>query len=91
VRWDRLGRVALLAVLVALVYLYVSAGVRMLSTWDQSRHDKAAVAVMEREHRQLVQQRAGLSGQSALEEQARKLGMMRRGEQPYVVPGLPDN
>ena len=31
-RWDRVGRLALLCVLVALIYLYVSAGVRMLST-----------------------------------------------------------
>jgi hypothetical protein len=30
VRWDRLGRLALLCVLVALFYLYLSAGVRML-------------------------------------------------------------
>jgi cell division protein FtsB len=91
VRWDRVGRLALLAVLAALVYLYVSAGFRMLSTWQQSRHDKAAVAVMERERRQLLHQREALSGQSALEEQARRLGMMRGGEQPYVVPGLPTN
>lgn len=91
VRWDRVGRIALLAVLVALVYLYVSAGARMLSTWHQSRHDRAAVTAMEREHRRLLRQHEALSGQSALEEQARKLGMMRRGEQPYVVSGLPNN
>jgi len=91
VRWDRLGRIALLAVLVALVGLYVSAGVRMLSSWHQASHDRSAVAAMEREHRQLVRQHEALSGQSALEEQARKLGMMRRGEQQYVVNGLPAN
>ena len=51
VRWDRLGRVAMLCVLVALVYLYVSAGVHMFSTWQQARRESAAVATMEREHR----------------------------------------
>lgn len=91
VRWDRLGRIALLAVLLALVYLYASAGVRMISTWRQSRHDRAAVTALQREHRALVRQHEALSGQSALEEQARKLGMMRRGEQPYIVGGLPGN
>lgn len=90
-RWDRVGRAALLAVLVALVYLYATAGVHMLSTFRQSRRDQTAVATMEREHDQLVHQHDALSGQAALEEEARKLGMMRRGEQPYVVSGLPQN
>jgi cell division protein FtsB len=91
VRWDRLGRLALLCVLVALVYLYVSAGFRMLSTWQQSRHDKAAVATLEREHGRLSTQHEALSGQPALEAQARRLGMIRPREQPYVVTGLPEN
>jgi cell division protein FtsB len=91
VRWDRVGRLALLAVLVALVYLYASAGLHLLSTWQQSRHDRAAVATMESEHRALVRQHEALSGQAALEVEARKLGMMRKGEQPYVVPNLPNN
>ncbi|HEX5225092.1 MAG TPA: septum formation initiator family protein [Solirubrobacteraceae bacterium] len=91
VRWDRLARLALLAVLVALVYLYMSAGVRMFSTWRQSRHDNASVAALTAEHARLVRQHQELSGQAALEAQARKLGMMRRDEQPYVVSGLPQN
>jgi len=91
VRWDRLARLALLAVLVALVYLYISAGVRMFSTWRQSRHDNASVAGLTSEHARLARQHEQLSGQAALEAQARKLGMMRRNEQPYVVSGLPDN
>jgi cell division protein FtsB len=81
----------LVCVLVALVYLYVSAGMHMLSTWHQSRHDSAAVAAMQREHSTLVRQHEALSGQAALEGQARKLGMMRNGEQPYFVGGLPNN
>jgi len=81
----------LLCVLAALVYLYMSAGFRMLSTWRQSRHDSAAVASMEHEHSRLLRQHEALSGQAALEAQARKLGMMRKGEQPYVVTGLPSN
>src|SRR5437016_4636593 len=44
VRWDRVGRVALLCVLVVLVFLYASAGFHMFSKWRQSRHDGAAVA-----------------------------------------------
>ncbi len=91
VRWDRVGRLALLLVLVALVYLYASAGLHMLSTWRQSRHDRSVVAGMEHEHAQLVRQHESLSGQSALEAAARQLGMMYKGEQPYLVGGLPGN
>jgi hypothetical protein len=85
------GRLALLFVLVALIYLYVSAGVRTLGTWQQSRHDRAAVTALEREHARLVHQRQGLTGQPALEGEARQLGLMHAGEQPYVVSGLPNN
>jgi hypothetical protein len=91
VRWDRLGRVAMLCVLVALLYLYASAGAHMLSTWRQSHRDDAAVASMEREHRALVHQHAALTAPGTLETEARQLGMMRTGEQPYVINGLPRN
>ena len=91
VRWDRVGRVAMMCVLTALVYLYASAGVHMLSTWRQSRRDAAVVGAMEREHRQLARQHAALGTQGTLETEARRLGMMRKNEQPYVVSGLPDN
>jgi|SRR5271168_4812946 hypothetical protein len=89
VRWDRVGRIAMLCVLMALVYLYASAGVHMLSTWRQSHRDDAAVAAMEREHTLLVHQREALTAPGTLETEARQLGMMRSGEQPYVINGLP--
>jgi hypothetical protein len=91
VRWDRLGRLAMLFVLAALLYLYLSAGMRMLSTWQQSRHDKATVAAMEREHSALVRQRESLGRQGTTETQARKLGMKKPSERPYVISGLPSN
>ena len=81
----------MLCVLCALVYLYASAGVHMLSTWRQSRRDRATVAAMEREHRELKLQHETLGSQGTLETEARRLGMMRKGEQPYVVSGLPDD
>ena len=36
VRWDRLGRIAMLCVLGALLYLYLSAGISLLSTWKEA-------------------------------------------------------
>jgi cell division protein FtsB len=81
----------MLCVLGALVYLYLSAGVHMFSTWRQSHHDKAAVTALEREHAALTRQHETLTKQSTLEGEARQLGMMKTGEQPYVVTGLPPN
>jgi cell division protein FtsB len=82
---------AMLCVLAALVYLYASAGVHMLSTWRESRQANATVATLEREHRALEQQREALTAAGTLETEARQLGMMKPGEQPYVVSGLPKN
>jgi hypothetical protein len=81
----------MLCVMGALVYLYISAGIHMFSTWRQSHHDSAAVAVMEREHRLLQRQHERLSGPGMLEGEARQLGLMKKNEQPYVVSGLPGN
>jgi cell division protein FtsB len=91
VRWDRLGRLAMLFVLAALVYLYLSAGIHMFSTWGQARHDSAAVSSMQHEHKALVRQHEALGKQASVEAQARRLGMMKPGEQQYVVSNLPNN
>jgi cell division protein FtsB len=91
VRWDRVGRLAMLCLLAALSYLYLSAGVHMFSTWREARRDSAAVVALEREHAALARAHASLGRQSTVEAQARKLGMIRPGEQPYIVSGLPNN
>lgn len=91
VRWDRLGRIAMLCLLVALAYLYLSAGIRIFSTWRQARSDTAPVAALEREHALLQRQHEALGRRGTVEQEARRLGMMNAGEQSYVVTGLPNN
>jgi cell division protein FtsL len=91
VRWDRLGRLAMLFVLAALLYLYLSAGVHMLSTWKQARHDSATVVAMEREHRSLVREHESLGRQGTVEAEARRLNMKKTDERQFVVTGLPAN
>jgi len=81
----------MLCLLVALVYLYVSAGVRIYSTWRQARSDSTLLAALEHEHTQLQHQHEALGRRGTLEEEARRLGMMHAGEQPYIVTGLPSN
>jgi cell division protein FtsB len=91
VRWDRLGRVAMLCLLVALAYLYLSAGIRIFSTWHQARSDSAQLTTLEREHTVLQHQHEALGRRGTVEEEARRLGMMHAGEQPYVLSNLPNN
>jgi cell division protein FtsB len=91
VRWDRVGRMALLCVLAALLYLYLSAGVSLVSTWKEARGDSAQLAALEREHAALESQRASLSSPGTVVQEARRLGMIRPGEHTYVITGLPSN
>jgi hypothetical protein len=91
IRWDRLGSLAMLFVLSVLVYLYMSAGIHMLSTWKQARSDSATVTSMERENRLLERQHETLKRRGTQEQEARQLGMMKNGEQSYIVSGLPNN
>jgi len=91
VRWDRVGRVAMLFVLAALLYLYLSAGVHMLSTWSQSRRDRATVAAMAREHEKLLREHEALGRRGTLEVQARRLGMVKPAERQFIVSGLPND
>jgi cell division protein FtsB len=81
----------MLCVMVALVYLYLSAGIRMLSSWGESKRDSAQVRVLEGQNRALRQQHATLASPTTVQEEARRLGMIRPGEQGYVVSGLPAN
>jgi hypothetical protein len=82
---------AMLVVLAVLLYLYLSAGIHMFSTWGQARRDRATVASMELEHRSLVRQREALGRRGTVEGEARALGMKKAGERQYIVPGLPSN
>ncbi len=81
----------MLCVLGALLYLYASAGISLLSTWKDARRDSAQVAALQREHLALERQHAALTSPGTLIEEARRLGLVRPGEQPYAVTGLPAN
>jgi hypothetical protein len=91
IRWDRLGRIAMLCVLVAIAYLYLNAALSLLSAWRESKRDTAQVVALERQGRTLMREHAALVTPGAVQTQARKLGMIRPAEQAYVVSGLPDN
>jgi cell division protein FtsB len=81
----------MLGVLAVLAYLYLSAGVHLLSTWREARGVNSKVTTMEREHKLLQRQHESLGKPGTIEAQARRLGMMKHGEQPYIVSNLPSD
>jgi cell division protein FtsB len=88
IRWDRVGRVALLLVLLLIVYLYVGPVRSWWSTWQDSKAKQAEVTRLERDNAQLRARKAALQTPEALEREARRMGMVRPDERPFVVRGL---
>ena len=89
IRWDRLGRIALLFVAVLIVYLYIGPIQSWVTTYRQSQQRKSEVSALKRENARLTARRNALRRESTLETEARSLGMVRGGEKAYVVTGLP--
>jgi len=89
VRWDRVGRVALLVVLAGVLLLYVGPLRSYWETWRESKSRAAEVRVLEVENQRLLDRRRELRDPRALEREARSLGMVREGERAFVVQGLP--
>ena len=89
VRWDRLGRIALLLVLLGVLALYVKPVLSWWSTREESQKRGAEVSALEAENERLRKRRAELKDPRMLEQEARQLGMIKPGERAYVVEGLP--
>jgi cell division protein FtsB len=89
VRWDRIGRMALLFVLCGLLYLYIGPARSYLSTFNAAKEKRAEIARLERQNAHLRARQKALHQPSTLETEARRLGMVRPGEVPYVVRHLP--
>ncbi|HST41892.1 MAG TPA: septum formation initiator family protein [Conexibacter sp.] len=91
VRWDRVGRVALLLLLVGVVALYVQPARSYVSTWSDSNAKHEQLRQLETENEALRARARALREPRTVETEARRLGMVRPGERPYVVSGLPDD
>jgi cell division protein FtsB len=88
IRWDRLGRWALIGVFVLVLYLYIGPAVRWVQTYREAGRQRAQVAELRAENQRLRARKAELTAPGALEREARKLGMVKAGERAYIVEGL---
>jgi cell division protein FtsB len=89
IRWDRLGRWALIAVLAFVVYLYIGPATTWVSTYNEAKRKRADVAALKAENQRLRARRKELSDPAALEREARRIGMVKAGEKSYVIEDLP--
>jgi cell division protein FtsB len=89
IRWDRVGRLALIAVLLFILALYIRPLAGYYSSWQESKAKRAEVEQLRRENKELRVRRAALSSPKALEQEARRLGMVKPGERAFSVKGLP--
>lgn len=85
IRWDRVGRIALLLVLGLILALYIGPLHSYLTTWQESKQRKAEVTRLEAERSRLLDRKRELERAVTLERAARSLGMVKPGERPYVV------
>ena len=86
IRWDRVGRLALVAMLGVIVLLYVSP----VKHWVQQSRTKAdqqqRLHELQHENAQLEGRLRYLKRPDAIDREARRLGMVKRGERAFVVP-----
>ena len=85
IHWDRVGRVALLGVLAVIVLLYIPPVAHWIQQSRTAARGEAQVRQLKAERSQLRARLRELSGPGAVEREARRMGMVRPGERPYVV------
>jgi cell division protein FtsB len=79
-----------LVVLAVVAGLYVQHALTYLSVRSQSQQQQAIVRNLERQNATLAAQERSLKNPATVQREARALGMVRMGEHPYVITGLPN-
>ena len=89
IRWDRLGRLALLVVLGVVVLLYVAPVSHYISQRKTAAAHQQELRGLENENRALTARARRLRRPGALEAEARRLGMVRPDERPFSIENIP--
>jgi cell division protein FtsB len=89
IRWDRVGRWALIAVLGFVLYLYIGPAASWVSAYKEAKRKRSDVAALRAENERLRERRRDLKDPASLEREARRLGMVKAGEKSYVIQDLP--
>jgi cell division protein FtsB len=85
IRWDRIGRWALICVFAFVLFLYIGPARSWVGTYAEAKRKRAEVAELRTENRRLREHKRVLQRKDAVERQARALGMVKAGEKLYVI------
>jgi cell division protein FtsB len=88
--WDRLGRIALVLVLFAILISYLNPVVNLVDVWRDSHAERDNFAALAKENRELRERKDALRDPETIEREARRLGMIEPGERAYVIRHLPE-
>ena len=89
IRWDRVGRLGLLAMLGVILLLYVPPAKHWIEQTGTAGAQSEQLDQLRDENRALTRRAHELRGNEALEREARRIGMVRKGERSYVIENLP--
>jgi cell division protein FtsB len=89
IRWDRVGRFALLTTLIVILLLYLSPAKHWIQQSRTAGAQQDELGELADENKELKLKVRALRDPGALEREARRLGMVRQGERAYVIENLP--
>ena len=84
-----MGRIALLGMLFAVLLLYISPVKHWLEQSRTADEQRAELQRLEEENTRLKARAGELRRPDAVEREARKLGMVERGERAFVIENPP--
>jgi cell division protein FtsB len=87
IKWDRVGRIALTVVLVAVLYSYLNPSIDFVKTYTGTTAAKAKLHTLLRENRQLHNRIQSSEDPLVVQREARAQGMVAEGETPIVLGG----
>jgi cell division protein FtsB len=88
IRWDRVGRYALLSTLLVILMLYVSPALHWLAQSRTDGEQRQELRDLTRANHDMKRRVDELRDPRSLEMEARKLGLVKHGERAYVIENL---
>jgi cell division protein FtsB len=80
-----------LIVLTVVAGLYLKQALAYLSVRGQAQQQRSIVKDLERQNASLERRQRSLRDPATVQREARALGMVRLGERPYAITGLPNH
>jgi len=88
IKWDRVGRIALVLVLFAVAYSYLNPAIDLFKTYQSTTAAKAEFHELLKENKRLHREIQSADEPAVVEQVARRQGMVGEGETPLVLRGL---